>query len=201
MRSDRDSHAPRNPQSLTVFSTIACLLGAAVCGCTGPSDSSAPDDSATRTPPTGDIEAACTDLPATIVVGQGAEAYEPLNDGDSATIVHGPQGGWHILAAARVANTRDVVTFTYTIHLLPDNQPLSWNQYRVQIVPFDTCTGDYFGMYGYLDVAPIVDGDADTPPELLAGKELELTLKAEDQDGRIATDSVTVIGQLDPSDE
>jgi hypothetical protein len=26
-------------------------------------------------------------------------------------------------------------------------------------------------------------------------------LKAEDQDGRIATDSVTVIGQLDPSDE
>ena len=189
------------------FVPLVTVVGAlcTVTACHGPQDSGAhtdtDTDSGAHTPPVGDIDPDCAVQPATLLVGQGADAYEPLADGDSATLVHGPQGGWHVLAAARVANTRNVVTFTYTIQLLPDNQPLSWNQYRVQMVPYDTCTADYFGMYGYLDVAPIAEGEADTPPEVLAGKELKLTLKAEDQDGRIATDSVTVIGELDPSDQ
>jgi len=151
-------------------------------------------------PPVGVIAEDCATLPASVIVGGGASEYEPLSAGDPATLVHGPQGGWHVLASGRIANTLNVVAITYTIHLLPEGTPLSWNQYRVQLVPFDPCTGDYAGMYGYLDVTALADGEADTPPELLEGRELELTLQVADSEGREASSSITVVGQLDPAD-
>lgn len=148
----------------------------------------------------GVITGDCASQPASVVVGGGSSEYEPLSEGDPATLVHGPQGGWHVLASARVANTLNVVSITYTIHLLPEGTSLSFNQYRVQLVPYDDCTGDYAGMYGYLDVSALATGDDDTPPELLEGRDLELTLQVVDSEGREATASVTVVGELDPAD-
>lgn len=174
---------------LAAASQAACVSGTTDSGDTGP-----------RTIPLGSMAAECAEYPATVAVGTGSMAYEPLQDGDPATIVHGPQGGWHVLASGRIANTLNVVTISYSIRTLPEGTPVSWNQYRVQLVPYDTCTGDYPGMYGYLDVSALADGEADTPPELLVGRELELTLQVEDADGRAASGSVTVVGALDPTD-
>lgn len=177
--------------------SLACLgLG----GCVTPTTETGAQDTGFHVAPLGEMNPECEGRTPTVAVGGGATAYAPLHDGDDATIVHGPQGGWHVLASGRIANTLNVVTITYTIHVLPEGTPVSWNQYRVQLVPYDACTGDYPGMYGYLDVSAMADGDADTPPELLVGRELELTLAVEDADGHAATSSVTVIGQPDPSD-
>lgn len=148
--------------------------------------------------PVGDIDAACMNEAATVELGTGDTGFVPLADGDHVTMVHGPQGGWHVLASARVAYTLDVVAITYTIDAL--GSEVSWNRYVVDLVPEDTCVGAYAGMYGYLDVSRLAEGDADTPPELLVGAELTLTLVIEDHDGRTATDSRTVIADPDPAD-
>ncbi len=177
---------------------VVVAAAALLLSCRAHRDSDTGDS--TDVAPVGSIPEQCASRPATVLVGGGATAYEPLSDGDGATIVHGPQGGWHILASARIANTLNVVSITYTIHLVPEGTSLSSNQYRVQLVAHDDCTGDYPGMYGYLDVTALVDGTANTPPELLEGRELELTLQATDSEGRSATSSVTVVGQLDAAD-
>jgi len=171
----------------------------AACAARTPVD---PDDSGTTLPPppTGEIDTGCTSTPATVEVGTGAKAFEPLADGADVTMVHGPQGGWHVLARARVANTLDVVAIASPIDALAYDSEVSWNRYVVKLQPEAACTGAYAGMYGYLDVQRIAAGDLDTPPELLAGTDLLLTLVVEDTDGRTATDTRTVVAQLDPAD-
>src|SRR5262245_451930 len=64
-------------------------------GCTGASTG---EDSA--------IEG-CSADDLTLDVGTGADMYVPLADGDHVTLVHGPQGGWHVEAAGFVHNTED----------------------------------------------------------------------------------------------
>ncbi len=147
-----------------------------------------------------ELDPECAAEEASVSVGGGDTTYEPLSDGDPAMIVHGPQGGWHLLASARVRNTLNRVTITYTAKVLPEETPISWNQYGVQLQEQGSCTGDYPGMYAYLDVSDLAEGEADTPPELLEGKEIQLRLQVEDEDGRAAEASVTVIGALDPAD-
>lgn len=189
------------PSHPVPFSWLASLAAFSLLsqGCSDtPSDSGG--DSSELGPPVGHMDTGCEAAEPSVLVGGGAEVYEPLNDGDPATIVHGPQGGWHMLASARVSNTLDIVTITYTTHLLPEETSLSWNQYRVQLQLFEECTGDYPGMYGYLDVSALAEGEADTPPELLEGRELRLSLQVTDTDGHEVEASVVVVGELDPVD-
>ena len=160
-----------------------------------------PVDSDSAAAAVGEIDTGCTSEPATLELGTGSDTFETLADGQQLTMVHGPQGGWHMLGSGRVTNTRDVVGFLYTIEAVESGVQVSWNQYYVQLASVGDCTGAYPGMYGYLDVAALADGDADTPPEILAGQEMRLDLTVTDPDGRTATDSRTVIAALDPMDE
>jgi hypothetical protein len=146
------------------------------------------------------LEAACACDAPSAEIGGGAYAFEPLAPGDPLVMVHGPQGGWHVLASLRLRSTLDIVDVAYAIDVLPDGPRVSDQAYRVQLVPDGACAGTYPGMYGYLDVSGLADGEADTPPELLGGRALRLTLAATDAEGRVATATLDGVAALDPID-
>ncbi len=150
----------------------------------------------------------CLEVPATVALGGsgsddlGRPTWTEMPAGSPQTMVHGPQGGWHILAGADVRHAGDIVTLIYTIHWpAHDDAQVSYGNFKVMLVPHDDgCGGWYAGMYGILDVTALADGEADTPPELLGGETLLLRMQATDLEGRTATDEVEVIAALDPVD-
>ena len=46
---------------------------------------------------------ACVAAEPAVELGTGEIAFEALEDGDSIYVIHGPQGGYHLLASLRVA--------------------------------------------------------------------------------------------------
>ena len=153
-----------------------------------------------------DLAASCTDTgacacdSASVEVGGGDVEFIPLTDGADATMVHGPQGGWHVLGSARMSNFSPIVRIHYTVTVEATGAIVADNNYRVEMRTDGECSGYYAGMYGYLDVRELADGELDTPPELLAGQELRLTMEVADEQGAAATDSLMVIAALDPMD-
>ena len=95
-------------------------------------------------------------------------------------MIHGPQGGWHILASIRTHGMMDIVEVHYTIEHLDTGTFVSDNIYRLAVVSEGECTGYYPGLYGYLSVRELYDGDLDTPPELLGGDTLRIRLRVTD---------------------
>ncbi len=149
----------------------------------------------------------CLDVGAD--VSAGSSGFDELDrpiwlempEGSEQIMVHGPQGGWHILGAADVRHAGDIVTLQYAITWPARDVRLSYGSFKVMLVPHDDgCGGTYAGMLGVLDVSDVKSGTDDTPPELLAGETLLVTMDAEDLSGRIAHDEVSVIAALDPAD-
>lgn len=196
---------------------LLLLLPLAACGGTGDTtDSTAGTTGTTATttgttqaiecpvdtsqPDVGSIDPACCAYESTLEVGTGSEGFEELPDGSELTMVHGPQGGWHMYGAIRACSTRDVVTINFRITDLVSGVEVSNNDYRVALVPESDCCGVYYNMYGYLDVSELADGDRDTPPELLCGHDLRITMEATDSDGRDLVDERTVRAVPDEQD-
>lgn len=149
----------------------------------------------------------CDGAPASVTIGgTGTDdsqhpTWVEMPAGSEQTMVHGPQGGWHILASADVQGTNPIVTIRYQVFWpAHDEARLSDGLFRVMLVPDDRCGGYYAGMFGILDVSEVATGDANTPPELLAGETLRLTLDIVDLDGLTAHDEVSVVAGLDPAD-
>jgi hypothetical protein len=142
----------------------------------------------------------CEDLPPRVEVGTGEAEYRPLLEGDSVVMVHGPQGGWHMLGSVRVHSMDPIVEVHFTIHDEPSGVQVSDNTYRVAVVQDGECTGYYPGMYGYLDVSDLAAGDITTPPGLLAGHTMILTMNVTDYSGLTATEERRVVAQLDSID-
>jgi len=120
-------------------------------------------------------------------VGGGEQRFEAVTPGDPRTMVHGPQGGWHILGSVRMAGFSDVVSIHYQIRAdTYDGAMVSDNTYRVQSLPDPDAPGDqyYPGLYGYLDVSGIAQGELDTPPELLSYQPVTLSMAVTDTEGR-----------------
>lgn len=160
-------------------------------GCPGGKESA--DDSASTT-----TDPCFVDAPL-IGIGDGTTEFIPVADGDEVTMVHGPQGGWHIVASVMVSHTDRIVELAYTIDLL-DGTRISDNNYRVQLKDMGDCSGFYTNMYGYLDVSALSEGDADTPPELICGQPIRLTVRALDSAGREAAATVELVTGPDPID-
>lgn len=137
---------------------------------------------------------------ASIAIGDGNELFAEIPAGSSVVMTHGPQGGWHMLASVLVENTDMIVTLNYAIDVLPEMTRISDNNYRVQLKSTGDCSGIYWNMYGYLDVAALTDGELDTPPELLCEKNLRMSITATDSSGKSATSTVDIIAAPDPSD-
>jgi hypothetical protein len=160
-------------------------------------DSGDTADTACAAPST-TLPAECACETPSLEVGGGDASFEALAEGAPMTMVHGPQGGWHVAASVRLRNLSPIVALHYTIDA--GSVRVSDNRYRVQVLPDGTCGGWYPSMYGYLNVAGLVNGEADTPPELLGGSELLLTIEAEDLEGRTASGTLRATAALDPID-
>lgn len=172
--------------------SAALLLAVLGAGCTGApkpaDDSAAGADGGTEGSADGGVDGAGDGGPvdpcgeaAVVEVGTGAAAFEPFGQPPTAVMVHGPQGGWHMLGSLRVTGLQQIVSVRYTVTHQASGVVVADNQYRVgMLFDADTCVGTYPGMYGYLNVAEMAAGDADTPPELLSWQPVELCLEVDD---------------------
>ena len=127
-------------------------------------------------------------------------------------MIHGPQGGWHILASLQIHGMMDIVEVQYTIEHLATGVLVSDNNYRLAVISEGECTGYYPGMYGYLSVSPLYDGELDTPPEILGGERLRIQFRVNDCNAnqeaagdcvraeRWVETSLEVVATLDPVD-
>lgn len=155
--------------------------------------SAAPDDTGAPLP-------ACERPELVVEIGTGADSFVPLEEGAEVTMVYGSQGGWHMLGSVEIGQTTPIVKIHYTVATVDGGVLVSDNIYQVQLVSDGECSGYYPGMYGYLDVGELVEGTADTPPELLAGDRLLMRMEVEDREGRVGADEVEVIAALDVAD-
>jgi len=149
----------------------------------------------------GVISPACRCTQASVTIGTGELEWEDLPENAPLTMVHGPQGGWHMLGSARVCGSRNVVTIHYTITHDESGVVISDNVYRVALVTEeDSCCGYYPGMYGFIGVHDLVEGELDTPPELLACDSVSMQMVVTDTGGRDITVEKSVTAMPDPAD-
>ena len=160
-----------------------------------------------------DLPSGCYAHTPSIDLGQGEREFEPFEDAYESVMIHGPQGGWHILSSLRTHGMMDIVEVHYSIEHLETGTVVSDNIYRLAVISEGECTGYYPGLYGYLSVRDLYDGDLDTPPELLGGDTLRIRLRVTDctigmesqglctQSERWADASLDVTALLDPVDQ
>lgn len=146
------------------------------------------------------IDEGCFANPPEIEIGSGESEWSALSDGDAVTMVHGPQGGWHMLGSVWATNVDQIVEIDFTITVEETGALVSDNSYRVALVPEDDCAGYFPGMYGYLAVSGLAEGTLDTPPELLSYQNVVMAMTVTDADGRTASASRTVLAEPDPVD-
>lgn len=173
-------------------------------GTTAPIECPEPDSGVI---PVGTMVEECCARESTVVLGNGESCHLPFPDEACATMVHGPQGGWHIWLSFENQSFRNVVSYQIGIvdvatgvSLLKDDADSS----RVAVLPTDDeCVHTYPGIFGYLnqltELPDYVAGAADTPPELICHKELELSITITDTDGRDVTTTQRVFASGDPS--
>lgn len=145
-------------------------------------------------------EVGCFANEPSIRIGSGESSFEEVADGDGLTMVHGPQGGWHMLASVWAENVEQIVEIEFTITVKSTGAVVSDNSYRVALVTDGECGGYFPGMYGYLSVDEIADGELDTPPELLSYETMVLAMTVTDGEGRTASTELEVLAEPDPVD-
>ena len=144
----------------------------------------------------------CEDQPMDLVVGTGASAFEELADDDPVTIVHGPQGGWHVEVAGVVSNTGQEVGIQPRIVVLVTDQQIAGEQQQTltALSSYDdaSCTGEFFNVDAFVDD---VDGTNQTRICQLQDQPATLELTVEDfNTGQTVTESISVVLQTDPGD-
>lgn len=176
-------------------------LGVWLAGCSG---------SSSDADPTGDTSSdpvdACTLGDITVAPGTGASAYLPLAEGDHVTMVHGPQGGWHIESAGLVGNATPEVA-VHPVITVPEMGDLEVSGTQqgafIALSGYDeaSCTGNFFNVRAFLDT------DRATGPSdidfvcSLAGKTLAFSIEVSDISGaRMSVGTVNVIADPDPAD-
>ncbi len=180
-----------------------------VLGCTKEADSSGPVDDSGGSPPestddTGsgpspDPDVPCGEGEPSVVIGTGDEEFVPLTGGDPVTMVHGPQGGWHILGSLRTRHMHPLLDVSYTINSPTHDEIVSLNTYRVLSTEGDDCSATFVGMYGYLIGLPGEFGEAHIP-DLLGGLTLEIKMEIRDLNGVELSGTMDVLAELDPID-
>ena len=61
-------------------------------------------------------EPVCTDLSPSLLVGTGEREFETLAEGEEVVMVHGPQGGWHMLGSIQLSNTFPIAGYSLRKH-------------------------------------------------------------------------------------
>ncbi len=185
------------------------LLVLLACNADKPSDDTPVDgdadtdtDSDTDTDTVPDTDCATDQL--AMSPGTGAFAYEPLVAGDRVTVVHGPQGGWHLWVAGSVTGTAATsVLVAPQVVVLRDGTQLAGDQEPQAVaVTSDGCGGTFYGGFAYLDDYTPDAGTLLDAICRLEGEALELTVTVTDPaTGDTTTTAVEVVAERDPYDE
>ena len=181
------------PVELLLFTSVAF-------GCSTPVTETCATDTGDTGVQVGTIEESCRCEEPSFEFGTGSNKFKSLDNGDKVTMVHGPQGGWHIWGSVRAINTRNVVKIQFTAVDVESQTTVVDVTNQVALATESECTGTYTGMYGFLDVESLAEGELDTPPELLCYHELELTMTMTDTGGRELVETKLVQAAPDQSD-
>lgn len=114
-------------------------------------------------------------------LGTGTQSFTALTDDQTLTIIAGPQGGFHLWAAARTRAPLDPMLIKLTVKVKLAGAEVSSTEYKVNLVK----NGPYSEWYA---MTALVDD-----PAQVRGKRTVIELIATDSAGRTATDSRTVI--------
>jgi hypothetical protein len=122
---------------------------------------------------------ACGSGTPSLVVGQGETAYAPLADGDTVTLVEGPQCGHHVWLALDMQNLAQFGTTT----TVSATQPGSSTTVAPTAFPYayaqNGASCELPGVRFQLDIAgPIAD---------FLGKPLDITVQAKDRAGKVSS--------------
>lgn len=132
----------------------------------------------------------CDDAPASLRLGTGDLALEPLSPGASVDLVHGPQGGWHLLVSVGATGTADAVHLGLQLTELASTQRVADSAYDLLLAREDACEGLAIGLFAYLDTSAIdPDRAAD---QVLSGAALRLDVTLRDAEDLWLSDSVTL---------
>lgn len=146
------------------------------------------------------VTVTCEDLPPRVEIGTGETDFQTLAPLEPVVMVHGPQGGWHMLGSVRVHSMDPIIEVHFTVHDEESGTEVSDNTYRVAVVMDGECSGFYPGMYGYIDVSDMATETATRPPEVLGYRTVILTMEVTDYSGRSVTEQLRVTAQPDPID-
>ncbi len=127
-------------------------------------------------------------------VGTGLEAFEPLSHGDPLEMVHGAQGGWHLLVSARAWELSPPLT----IEVLVDyaGERVSYTNRYVMPEPTGPDSAEQVGMYAILDVSGI--DPEQTPPMVLDGETVTITVAVTDDGGQLVESACDVVAMEAP---
>lgn len=134
--------------------------------------------------------------------GTGTDAFDPLEDGDTIEIVHGPQGGWHIEVGGRVFGTSSILLVTATTTVVSTEVQITGEQVPIVSQPDDwdpeTCAATFFNHPAFVDDHTPTDQDFICS---LAGEELDFTIEVTDTaTDAVQTVSVRLVAVLDEDD-
>ena len=139
-----------------------------------------------------------------VEVGTGEFQFESLSDGDVVTMIHGPQGGWHVWTSVITHGSEPEVRIRPAIEA-PDlgirvTDP-DLESFVALVYDDAACEGTHWGERAYLDT------ERDSGPQGLdfvcglEGQTFELTVDVADLvSGRSASGTVSVVAALDPID-
>lgn len=134
---------------------------------------------------------ACDEVvgPPTVEVGTGLATFTPIADGDDLEVVHGPQGGYHVLGSLRASG------------LWPGTKPENWPTVAFSLASDDGAIVDVVEP-GRRRLAEI-DGALELTAELVVlgitsyegvdGAPATLSVTVEDDCGNAATDARAVV--------
>ena len=92
----------------------------------------------------------CSDNPCfskapQVHIGTGEYEWQEIED-DSLMMIHGPQGGWHMLGSIWLAIQLKIVEVSFQIFTL-DDVMISDNNYRVAMIMEEECVGYYWNVW------------------------------------------------------
>jgi len=117
-----------NPAQRSILPWLLLALSVApLAGCSSPS-------------PQGDaaVDSPLADRPAivdpTLEIGIGQSAWEPLADGASVELIHGPQGGYHVFARIREQQLGGDVQVTFRVTPAEGGEPINDPADRIRLL-------------------------------------------------------------------
>ena len=149
-----------------------------------PEDTSVPVDTSPPPHP-------CEDKTPRIEIGTGELDFEVLEDGAALEIIHGPQGGWHLVGSVQALYLTSPVHIHYEI-FNAEGVRVSDSTFYVGLVFPDQCMTYYPGMYGILDISGMDLPSSTTPPDVLAGTSVRLRMEVTDYKNVSVHDEVWV---------